>query len=140
MYTTTPYRHTISLLIFKMASKNFLLYFVLTSILLYYLSTKLFPKSSVNPNVPIIKAPAGKIQGWDGDKGWEFAHSSHSKFRSSVLSKKIQCIPDAAALKLPVWIGAFGNRTIWDTLFAMFWTYYVRRDSFLTQCSHIIFA
>ena len=44
-------------------SKPFLLFFVL-SIALYFLSNKIFPKSSVScPNVPIIKAPAGQIMG-----------------------------------------------------------------------------
>ena len=43
-------------------SKSFLLFFVL-SIALYFLSSKIFPKSSVSPNVPIIKAPAGQIKG-----------------------------------------------------------------------------
>ena len=43
-------------------SKSFLLFFVI-SIALYFLSSKIFPKSSVSPNVPIIKAPAGQIKG-----------------------------------------------------------------------------
>ena len=43
-------------------SKSFLIFFVL-SIALYFLSSKIFPKSSVSPNVPIIKAPAGQIKG-----------------------------------------------------------------------------
>ena len=43
-------------------SKSFLQFFVL-SIALYFLSSKIFPKSSVSPNVPIIKAPAGQIKG-----------------------------------------------------------------------------
>ena len=46
-----------------MAGSNLLIYFLVTSITLYYLSTKLFPKSSESTNVPIINAPAGQIRG-----------------------------------------------------------------------------
>ena len=35
----------------------------MTSIVSYFLYTKLYPKSLVSPNVPIIKAPAGQIKG-----------------------------------------------------------------------------
>ena len=42
---------------------NLLIYFLVTSISLYLISSKLFPKSSVSPNVPVIKAPAGHIKG-----------------------------------------------------------------------------
>jgi len=47
-----------------MGSKlNFLIYFLVTSISLYFLSDKLFPKSSVSPLVPVIKSPAGSVNG-----------------------------------------------------------------------------
>ena len=46
-----------------MAGSNLLIYFLVTSITLYYFSTKLFPKSSESPNVPVINAPAGQIRG-----------------------------------------------------------------------------
>ena len=44
-------------------SKLLFLQFFLTSIGVYFLSSKIFPTSSVSPNVPIIKAPAGQIKG-----------------------------------------------------------------------------
>ena len=42
---------------------NLIIYFLVTSVSLYLISSKLFPKSSVSPNVPVIKAPAGHIKG-----------------------------------------------------------------------------
>jgi len=47
-----------------MGSKfNFLIYFLVTSISLYFLSKKFYPKSLVSPLVPVIKSPAGSVNG-----------------------------------------------------------------------------
>ena len=42
---------------------NFLIYFLVTSISLYFLSKKFYPKSLVSPLVPVIKSPAGSVNG-----------------------------------------------------------------------------
>ena len=50
--------------IWAMGSKlNFLIYFLVTSISLYFLSKKFYPKSLVSPLVPVIKSPAGSVNG-----------------------------------------------------------------------------
>ena len=47
----------------EMAFGNLFTYFLVTSVALYFISSKLFQKNSVSSNVPIIKAPAGQING-----------------------------------------------------------------------------
>ena len=46
-----------------MSSAKFLTFFLVTSLSVFYLSSKLFPKRSASPNVPVIKSPAGQIRG-----------------------------------------------------------------------------
>ena len=46
-----------------MGKINFLIYFFITSITLYFWSDLLFSKSLASPFVPIIEAPAGKVKG-----------------------------------------------------------------------------
>ena len=46
-----------------MGKNNFLIYFLITSIGLYFWSDLLFSKSFASPFVPTIEAPAGNVKG-----------------------------------------------------------------------------